>query len=77
MKEIGIDMSQKEEYYPKKVDDSISYFKIYSMGCNVDCRIKVDEDLGISDPAGKSINDVREIRDMVKKEVERTLRCIK
>lgn len=71
LKEIGIDMSDTKEYYPKKVDYNKEYFKVYSMGCNVKCDVKADEDLGLDDPAGQGIDAVRKIRDQLKEKIQK------
>jgi len=69
MKEIEIDLSA---HYPKKVNDKIlkDAYKIFTMGCKVTCDlpagIKFDDDWNIDDPAGKSVEEVRPIRDTIK-----------
>ncbi|MDA1197003.1 MAG: hypothetical protein O2779_03505 [Nanoarchaeota archaeon] len=70
MKEIGIDMSKS---YPQVFDRSKAYAKVFGMGCGVECDLKIDEDLGIDDPHGKEIDEVRRIRDDVKTAVERII----
>ena len=73
MEEIGIDMSNRNVYYPKKLTPKMleNCHKAYTMGCNVkiDIRIKIDKDLDLEDPAGKSIEEVRLIRDSLKHKV--------
>ena len=69
MKEIGINISS---HYPKKVNDKIlkDAYKIFTMGCNVTCDLpagrKFDDDWNIDDPAGKSVEEIRPIRDSIK-----------
>ncbi len=70
MKEKGIDISSpfpKTIFdIPKEVDNLIT------MGCGVECPhlpCKHKEDWGLSDPAGKPIEEFRKIRDEIEKKV--------
>ncbi len=69
MKEIGIDMGDKKKYYPKAINPKRKYFRIYTMGCNVQCPIDFYKDLALDDPAGKPVEEVRIIRDQVKEKI--------
>jgi len=73
MKEIGIDMVNQQ---PKTLSNSMieNSFKIINMGCmdKESCPslfVKDALDWNISDPKGKSIDEVREIRNNIKSEV--------
>ncbi len=74
MAEIGIDMSN---HTPKLATPELvaASDKIITMGCGVQesCPVylgmKIDEDWGLSDPAGQGIEAVRPIRDEVKQRV--------
>ena len=73
MKEIGIDMTDKS---PKTLSNSMisSSFKTVNMGCmdKKSCPalfVKDVIDWDIPDPKGKSIEDVRKIRDQIKNDV--------
>ena len=73
MKEIGIDMTKQS---PKTISNSMisNSFKTVNMGCmdKESCPalfVKDVLDWNISDPKEKSIDDVREIRDQILKEV--------
>ena len=52
--------------------------KVITMGCSVGevCPMSIveTEDWGIADPAGKSIEKFREVRDLIKKRVEELLK---
>ncbi len=70
MAEDGIDISAAR---PKTLHDTIARraSKIITMGCDVAaCDLlsvpRIDEDWGLADPNGQSIDAVREIRDSVK-----------
>jgi arsenate reductase (thioredoxin) len=43
--------------------------RIISMGCKDGCLTRKDEDWELPDPAGQTIDQVREIRDLVKSKV--------
>ncbi len=73
MKEIGIDIVKQK---PKLLSDDMiqSSFKVVNMGCmnKESCpSLFVDNviDWSISDPKGKTMDEVREIRDQIKSEV--------
>lgn len=74
MKEIGIDISSQK---PKTISDSIinESYKIINMGCmdKNSCPslfVSSIEDWSIPDPKGKSIEEVRRIRDLIEKRVQ-------
>jgi len=75
MHEIGIDMSDRSVYYPKKIDNDIlnSMEMIFSMGCNIVCDLPIGksfrEDWLIDDPAAQDIDKVRIIRDQLNEKV--------
>ena len=70
MEELGVDMSDKNNYYPKKLEKSMlnGPYQIFTMGCDVmpDFDIKINGDLNLDDPAGKGIVELRKIRDELK-----------
>ncbi len=74
MREVGIDMTG---HAPKLASPELvaASDKIITMGCGVQesCPLylgmKIDEDWGLSDPAGQGIEAVRPIRDEVKSRV--------
>jgi len=73
MKEIGIDITKQK---PKLLSDDMiqNSFKVVNMGCmNKDScpSLFVDDviDWNISDPKGKTMDEVRKIRDQIKSEV--------
>ncbi len=73
MEELGIDMMHRP---PRKLDDVLAEFKpdmIITMGCGEECPYipgveRIDWDL--PDPAGQTIEVMREIRDSIKDRVE-------
>jgi len=73
MKEIGIDMSNSN---PKAltVDMLENAERIVTMGCNVSemcpASLVPTEDWQLSDPKGKSLDEVRRIRDIIKDKVK-------
>ncbi|MDA8277460.1 MAG: arsenate reductase ArsC [Actinomycetota bacterium] len=72
MAEIGIDISQQ---VPRKLtfDDAKATDVAITMGCGDACPVfpgKTYLDWQLDDPAGKSIEDVRKIRDQIKNLVE-------
>ena len=80
MKEIGIDISSQ---LPKTISNSMidNSFKTVNMGCmdKESCPalfVKDVLDWNISDPKGKSIDDVREIRDQILKKVLQLIESI-
>jgi arsenate reductase (thioredoxin) len=77
MAEIGVSM---EGQTPKQITQEMadSADRIVGMGCGVDAaacpaRFLMAEDWGLDDPAGQPIEVVREIRDQIRKRVERML----
>jgi len=78
MKEIGIDISKQK---PKILTSQMikEADRIVTMGCSTDfCpapHIKT-EDWNIEDPSGKPITKFREVRDQIKKKVEKLIREI-
>lgn len=77
MGELGISM---EGQAPKQLTQELadSAARIITMGCGVDAtscpaRIHLSEDWGLDDPAGKPIEKVREIRDLIRDRVGRLL----
>ncbi len=70
MKEKGIDISTQ---FPKTIFDipkEVDY--LITMGCGVECPnlpCKHKEDWGLSDPAGKPIEEFRKIRDEIENKV--------
>ena len=80
MKEIGIDMTKQS---PKTLSDSMisNSFKTVNMGCmdKESCPslfVNDVDDWNIEDPKGKSIEDVRKIRDQIKNDVLNLLNSI-
>jgi protein-tyrosine-phosphatase len=65
MAEIGIDIAGAR---PKLIDASIAARAnlIITMGCDVEGVARIDEDWGLPDPKGQSLEAVREIRDLVR-----------
>ena len=73
MKEIGIDISDQQ---PKIISDSMirQSSRVVNMGCmdKESCPALFVQnvlDWGIPDPKGKSLDEVRKIRDLIEKEV--------
>ena len=78
MKEIGIDLSQE---FPKPlIDEFVSAADVViTMGCGDACPIypgKRYEDWELEDPAGKSLAEVRQIRDQVDSRVKQLLAAL-
>ena len=74
MTELGVDMSQE---FPKPLTDEVvrAADAVITMGCGDACPIypgKRYEDWELPDPAGKSLEEVREIRD----ELDRRVRAL-
>lgn len=78
MEESGIDMS---EHHPKLLSDIPEDVDILiTMGCNVVCPYIPNthtEDWGIEDPSGGTIEDFREVREIIKVKVEDLIDRIK
>jgi arsenate reductase (thioredoxin) len=75
MAECGIDISAE---YPKPWTDEVvrAADVVISMGCGDACPIfpgKRYEDWELDDPAGKSVDDVRPVRDEIERRVRRLL----
>jgi arsenate reductase (thioredoxin) len=75
MNELGIDMSQE---FPKPLTDEFvkAADVVITMGCGDACPIypgKRYEDWELEDPAGKSVGEVRKIRDELDARVKRLL----
>jgi len=74
MAEIGISLDgQKPKQLTQAMADHAD--RIITMGCGVDAtscpaRIHLSEDWGLDDPAGQSLEKVREIRDQIRTRVE-------
>ncbi|MBP2635186.1 MAG: arsC [Firmicutes bacterium] len=71
MKEIGIDMELQQN--PKLLQDIPSVDVVVTMGCNVNCPVlscKHREDWGLDDPSGKSDEEFRIIRNLIKSKME-------
>lgn len=77
MEEVGVDMS---EHYPKLLTDIPEEIDILiTMGCGVVCPYvpcKYQEDWGLEDPSGGSIEDYRRTRDIIKEKVEELIRRV-
>jgi arsenate reductase len=77
MRELGISMEgQSPKQLTQEMADAAS--RVVTMGCGVDAtscpaRIHLSEDWGLDDPAGQSIERVREIRDQIRERVEAML----
>jgi len=72
MDEIGIDLSEER---PKRIDDAVVRDSdvVVTMGCGDACPIypgKRYEDWELDDPSGRSLEDVRRIRDEIGRRVE-------
>lgn len=70
MREIGIDINSQHPKLLYDIPKEVDY--LITMGCNVVCPYipnKVMEDWGIEDPSGKSIEDYRKARDIIKEKV--------
>lgn len=65
MAEDGVDISDAR---PKLLDPEIAQRAdlIITMGCDVQGAPRIDDDWGLPDPKGESLECVREIRDLVK-----------
>ncbi|CUH96568.1 hypothetical protein P22_2658 [Propionispora sp. 2/2-37] len=78
MKEIGIDMELRQK--PKLLQDIPPADIVITMGCNVACPFlpcSHREDWGLEDPSGKSDEEFRRTRDIIKTKVEDLLQRIK
>jgi arsenate reductase len=78
MKEIGIDMELQQK--PKLLQDIPAVDIVVTMGCNVQCPVlacRHREDWGLEDPSGKSDEDFRLTRSLIKSKVEDLVQRIK
>ena len=79
MKEIGIDIGTRcsKMLTPKMIDDAD---KVVTMGCGVEgvcpATFAPTEDWHLDDPEGKSLEEVREIRDDIEARVKKLIREI-
>ena len=77
MREVGISMAgQKPKQLTQEMADAAD--RVITMGCGVvaeACPAKfiLSDDWGLDDPAGRPIETVREIRDRIKRQVEKLL----
>ncbi len=78
MMEAGVDISDQ---YPKLLDEIPTDLDILiTMGCGVVCPFvpnRHKEDWGLDDPAGKSIEEFRRVRDVIKLKVDELVVRIK
>ena len=70
MSEVDIDISAAR---PKLLDSALvaRANRIITMGCDVEGVARVDDDWGLPDPKGQTIERVREIRDVVREKAGR------
>jgi len=78
MNELGIDMSQE---FPKPLTDGfvMAADVVITMGCGDACPIypgKRYEDWEVQDPAGRTVDEIRRIRDDIDARVKRLLATI-
>jgi arsenate reductase (thioredoxin) len=78
MNELGIDLSQE---FPKPLTDEVvrAADAVITMGCGDACPIypgKRYEDWEVADPAEKSFEEVREIRDEIDRRVTELLKAV-
>lgn len=69
MKEVGINLDNQ---YPKLIIDIPVPDILITMGCNAECPWvpnQHQEDWGLDDPSGKSIEAFRETRDIIKTKI--------
>ncbi|SRR6056297_2316525 len=78
MQEIGIDISNQ---YPKLLDDIPQEVDVLiTMGCGATCPFLInehEEDWGIEDPSGKSLEEFRKARDIIKDKVNNLIEKVK
>lgn len=78
MEEIGISM---DNHYPKLIKDiSEEVDVLITMGCGVICPFvpsKHEEDWGLDDPSGGTIEDFRKTRDLIQEEVKDLIKRIR
>ncbi|MCD6435646.1 MAG: arsenate reductase ArsC [Clostridiales bacterium] len=71
MKEVGIDISQNKPKLITDIVDKVDY--LITMGCGVVCpfiKNNYQEDWGLDDPSGGSIEGFKITRDLIKDRVE-------
>ena len=70
MKESGVDIT---DHYPKLLQDIPNEIDILiTMGCGVECPFVPNdykEDWGLEDPVGKSIEEFKKVRDIIKEKM--------
>lgn len=77
MKEVGIDTSDQ---YPKTLEKIPQPDILITMGCGATCPWipnDYEEDWGLTDPSGGSIEDFRVTRDLIKEKVLSLIQTIK
>ena len=78
MKEIGIDMELCQK--PKLIKDIPKVDIVVTMGCNVSCPIipcSYREDWDLEDPTGKSDEEFRTVRNVIKAKMDDLIHRIK
>lgn len=78
MKEIGIDMELHQ--HPKLLETIPQVDIVITMGCNVACPMipcTYREDWGLDDPSGKSDDEFRKTRSLIKDKIEDLIYRIK
>lgn len=77
MEEIGISM---DEHYPKLLTDIPSNIDIMiTMGCEANCPFvpsKLEEDWGLDDPSGGTIEDFRKTRNIIEDKIKEFIQRI-
>lgn len=70
MEEVGVDIRTQ---YPKTLKDIPENIDIViTMGCIKGCPVvnsKIEEDWGLDDPVGKSLDEFRRVRDIIEEKV--------
>lgn len=75
MREIGYDLTKHESKSLTDIPD-VEYDMVVTMGCGDECpfvRAKQREDWGIPDPKHLSLEDFREVRDLIEEKVKELL----
>lgn len=78
MKEIGIDMELHQR--PKLLEEMPQVDIVITMGCNVACPMipcTYREDWGLDDPSGKSDDEFRKTRNLIKMKMDDLIHRIK
>ena len=77
MEEIGISM---DEHYPKLLTDIPSNIDVViTMGCEANCPFvpsKLEEDWGLDDPSGGTIEDFRKTRNIIEDKIKELIQRI-